>query len=78
MGLPLYAVVVLLFAVWVTVHTLLCLRIARRRAWAGVVGLLLPPLAIYYAQRYQVGALAPLWVASLSFYLVALTAGFIG
>lgn len=78
MGLPLYIAVVFLFAVWVTIHALLCLRIGRHRPWAGIVGLFLPPLAIYYAQRYQVGALAPLWVISLSSYLVALTAGFIG
>jgi len=77
-GLPLYLAVVLLFAVWITVHTLLCLRIGRHRWWGGLLGLLVPPLALYYAQRYQVGALAPIWVISLSCYLVALTAGFIG
>jgi len=77
-GLPLYLAVVVLFAVWVTVHVLLCMRISKSCWWRGLLGLLAPPLAIYYAQRYQVGALAPVWVVSFSCYLVALTAGFIG
>ncbi len=78
MGLPVYVTIVVLFAFWATIHLQLCLKLARRSLWRAVIGFFIPPLAIYYAQDVALGRLTPLWVVSLSAYLVALTLGFIG
>ena len=78
MGYALYLTIVCLFAVWATAHLLLCVRLARRSIRHGAIGLLVPPLAIYYAQHFALGKITLIWVISLSSYLVALTAGFIG
>ncbi len=78
MGLSLYASIVLLFAVWATVHLLLCLKLASKSGLRGTLGFLIPPLAIYYAQHFALGKITAVWVVSLSAYLVALTLGFIG
>lgn len=77
-GLPLYLTVVLSFSIWATVHLLLCLKLGRHNPSWGLLGFLLPPLAIYYAQRRAVGVLSSMWVIALSCYVVALTAGLIG
>ena len=78
MGLTLYTVIVVLFALWATVHLLLCRRLAAKSPLRAAAGFIFPPLAIYYAQAAFVGKLSWLWVLTLSAYLVALTLGFIG
>ena len=78
MGLPLYLAIVVLFAVWATVHLLLCLKLAGHSAWRAAAGFFVPPLALYYAQAVALGKLTSVWVITLSAYLVALALGFIG
>lgn len=78
MGFTLYLTIIFLFAVWATTHLWLCFKLARRSWGHGALGFLVPPLAIYYAQHFALGKVTTVWVVSLSSYLVALTAGFIG
>ena len=61
------------FAVLVTVHVVNVFGLARRRHLAAALGgLVLPPLAPYYAFTRGMQARAVAWVASAALYVVAL------
>jgi hypothetical protein len=77
MDLVVYAIILILFATFVTVHTVLCAKLAKRVFWRGLVGFLAFPLAPYWAQAQRIKRWPTLWVASASCYLVALFVGLI-
>jgi len=70
------AVLVLGLATLITVHVALAGRLflRQRPRWRGVVGLVVPPLAVIWALRAGWTKLAVLWLGSVALYLIALIA----
>lgn len=77
MDLLIYGIVLLLFAVFVTVHAALCIQLGRKVWWRGLVGFFVFPLAPYWAQAERIRKLPAVWVASASIYALALFVGLI-
>ena len=77
MDLALYAAILLLFSVWMTVHVLLCFRIAQLRLVRGMVSFVALPLAPYWGQSLHIKKLPTLWMTSAFLYVLALIAGLI-
>jgi hypothetical protein len=77
MYLGLFAVIILLFAAWVTVHVQLCVTLMRKSLLHGSIGFFVFPLAPYWAHKAKVPKLPHTWVILFSLYFLALTAGFI-
>jgi hypothetical protein len=76
MDLALYAVILLLFATWSTLHLLLSFRLREFGNWRALVAFLLPPLAPYWGLRLRVRALSLSWILLALSYLFGLMAGF--
>lgn len=77
MHLGLFAVIIFLFAAWMTVHVQLCFILMRRSLFQGAIGFFVFPLAPYWAHKAKIPKLPHTWVVLFSFYFLALTAGFI-
>jgi hypothetical protein len=71
----LLAVLLLSFAAVVTAHVAIAVRLAvhGRPRYRGLVALVVPPLAPYWAYTVGFRALCWTWVASVTCYAVALT-----
>jgi hypothetical protein len=77
MDLLVYGTILTLFAVWMTVHVLLCVRLAGVEWWRGIVGLFVFPLAPIWAQSRKIKRLPAVWLALAFLYALALIVGFI-
>jgi uncharacterized membrane protein YqaE (UPF0057 family) len=78
MDLALYAVILLLFATWSTLHLLLCFRLRVFGKWRALAGFLLPPVAPYWGLRLGERALSLTWILFALSYIMSLMAGFAG
>ncbi len=64
-----YCVLVLTFALWVTVHFSLSWGLVTRRpAWHGVLGFVVIPLAPLFGFKQELRGRSILWLASLAGY----------
>lgn len=77
MGLALYAVLVLLFASFVTAHVLLCLRLATTSWPKALLGLVVFPLAGYFGSKQSFSKLTRTWAICLGLYVGALLVGIV-
>lgn len=75
MDLALYALIVLLFGAWTTVHLLLCIKIFKKDWRKATAGFFAFPLAPYFGLSLKVKGLPIIWVAIAALYMVALLAG---
>ncbi len=67
-----YAVLVVSFALWVTVHVSLSWGLVTRRpAWHGVLGFVVIPLAPLFGFKQELRGRAILWLMSLAAYTAA-------
>jgi hypothetical protein len=78
LGLAIYLATAVLFATWITAHVLLLLRLAPVIRVRALVGLLVLPLAPYYALRAGLRRHAYLWIASAVLYLATLGVALLG
>jgi ABC-type uncharacterized transport system permease subunit len=70
--LVVFAALVTAFALLVTMHVALAVRLLLREPrWRGLVALILPPLAPYWGMEAGMKRMATLWVVALSIYVVA-------
>jgi ABC-type uncharacterized transport system permease subunit len=66
------ASLIVAFALLVTMHAALVLRLLLREPrWRGLVALVLPPLAPYWGLEAGMKRMATLWIVALSIYIVA-------
>ena len=77
MQLGLFAVIILLFAAWVTVHVQLCVILLRTSPAKGLLSFVIVPLAPYWAHRAKVPKLPQIWITLAALYSLALIAGLI-
>jgi hypothetical protein len=77
MDLVIYGLILLLFASWVSVHVLLCVRLGRVVWWRGLVGFVVFPVAPFWAQSHNVRKLPGVWLVLAFLYALSLIAGFI-
>lgn len=77
MDLALYGAIILLFAVWITAHTLLCVSLAGRDLLRGIVSFVAFPMAPYWGHSLKIKKLPTIWMASAGLYALALVAGLI-
>lgn len=75
MGLALFALTILLFAGWVTCHSLLCVLVARRSLWRGFLAFWIFPFAPFFAGRSPNARRT--WIVLLVLYAISLGASFI-
>jgi hypothetical protein len=74
MDLVVVILCVIAFAGWVTLHVLLALGLARRPPrWRALVGLVVIPLAPWWAWQERMRVRVGLWAGVLAVYVVALT-----
>jgi hypothetical protein len=70
--LPVYATLIIAFALLLTMHAALVVRLLMREPrWRGLVALVLPPLAPYWGMEAGMKRMAIVWIVALSFYIVA-------
>ena len=69
---------VLAFATLITVHVALAARLflRQRPRWRGLVGFVVPPLAVIWAFKAGWKGTAILWLGAVAVYVVALLAAF--
>ena len=77
MDLAIYASILILFAVWMTAHVLLCVRLAQRQFLRGLAGFVVFPMAPYWGQSLHIKKLPTIWMVSALLYVLALIAGLI-
>ncbi len=70
------ALLILSLATLITAHVALAGRLflRQRPRWRGLVGLVVPPLAVIWAFRAGWTKTAVLWLGSVAIYLIALIA----
>ena len=65
--------VALALVVFVVAHVVLASSLVRRRWWQAALGLLVGPLAVYWAWQYGMRRRVFVWGAALAAYALALT-----
>ncbi len=75
MDLALLITILSLFTIWCTVHIALCLKLMGTSLPKALLSFVIPPLAPYFGQAFEVKRLPTFWVASASLYFLALVAG---
>lgn len=76
MDLALYAIILLLFASFATLHLLLCWRLRVLSPWRAMAAFFVLPLAPYWGSRQTLKKLSTAWWICLGMYALALLAGF--
>lgn len=74
------AVLILSPATLITTHVALAgrLLLRQRPRWRGLVGLVVPPLAVIWALRAGWNRIAAVWLGSVAVYVAALLAALAG
>jgi hypothetical protein len=75
MGLIGYALILVLFATWFTVHTLLCWQLATRSWRKAVVGFFIVPLCPYWGRQEGFIRSTFAWLGSVTLYGLSLLHG---
>jgi hypothetical protein len=76
MDLALYAIILLLFASFATLHLILCWRLRAFSIWRTWTAFFVFFLAPYWGRKFLLKKLSTAWWISLGLYLIALLAGF--
>lgn len=75
MDYALYALIVLVFATWCTVHVVLCVELAKRNWKRALGGFFALPLAPYFGNDLGIKRLPGVWIVCALLYGFALIFG---